>query len=507
MGHQESPSAYVAVPWLCAAIIVVAIAPMGAAGGAVAQGQSKGPVPSLDGIWQSRGYGSVMQISGTNVRQWDVNSLGCRARPDPETLSRVFANQHLDDGGRVLEATSASNITVFHYDRLNSLPADCLHPRTPTRDPVVVFDEFWQIFAEQYAFFHERGIDWQSMRARYRPRINPASTEADLYAVLRDMLSATNDLHVSLETPNKSFIPALTSFMFDLWSQYDRLTDPRPDLEKFLKQRSRAYLQPVLDRYLDPGRTTVIEDNVMTGSLRNGEVGYIQVLGESGFIGQPEAEYRLDHDVEAARRVFDQAFAAVSEAKALILDLRINYGGQDTISLQMAGRLAAQTGPGFSKCARSGDGFIAAQKTTVSVFRPGFSGWVIILTSAHTISAGDEFLMIGKDYPHVIVVGDTSAGVYSDPLHKPLPNGWSIGVSNERYVAPDGRLYEGQGILPDVRVGFNPEMMAKDGRDPILEKALDVLDVVRTHGRAALPKAPAPPSPPVTCGTAPERRL
>jgi carboxyl-terminal processing protease len=38
-----------------------------------------------------------------------------------------------------------------------------------------------------------------------------------------------------------------------------------------------------------------------------------------------------------------------------------------------------------------------------------------------------------------------------------LPNDWTVSISNEIYSAPDGTVYEGTGIKPDVStVVFDP---------------------------------------------------
>ena len=51
-------------------------------------------------------------------------------------------------------------------------------------------------------------------------------------------------------------------------------------------------------------------------------------------------------------------------------------------------------------------------------------------------------------------VGNHTVAIWSDALS---PNGerrlrWSIGLSNEVYVAVDGNLYEGRGIPPNIEV-------------------------------------------------------
>lgn len=42
----------------------------------------------------------------------------------------------------------------------------------------------------------------------------------------------------------------------------------------------------------------------------------------------------------------------------------------------------------------------------------------------------------------------------SDELYQKLPKGWKVSLSNEVYEAVDGKVYEGTGIPPDVRIAL-----------------------------------------------------
>ena len=75
----------------------------------------------------------------------------------------------------------------------------------------------------------------------------------------------------------------------------------------------------------------------------------------------------------------------------------------------------------------------------------------------------------------MLIVGDTTSGVFSGTIDKPLPNGWVIDVPNEHLIAPDGTSYEAIGIAPDVLVPYFPEAVKATGVDPGLEKAMHLL--------------------------------
>jgi carboxyl-terminal processing protease len=81
-----------------------------------------------------------------------------------------------------------------------------------------------------------------------------------------------------------------------------------------------------------------------------------------------------------------------------------------------------------------------------------FTGPVYYLQSDYTVSAAEIFSLAMMALPNVTRVGTPTYGVLSNALEKKLPNGWSVGLSNEVYVAVDGNLYEGRGIPTNIEV-------------------------------------------------------
>jgi C-terminal processing protease CtpA/Prc len=108
--------------------------------------------------------------------------------------------------------------------------------------------------------------------------------------------------------------------------------------------------------------------------------------------------------------------------------------------------------------------------------RPGFRGPVVLLTSAHGISAAETFAMalLGRS-PHVTRVGANTQGVFSDELGRRLPNGWTFGLSNETYLTKDGKNFEGTGVPPDIEAPIFPKEDLANGHDSAVDKALQVL--------------------------------
>ena len=110
--------------------------------------------------------------------------------------------------------------------------------------------------------------------------------------------------------------------------------------------------------------------------------------------------------------------------------------------------------------------------------RPSFHGPVVELIGIQSISAAETFTQaLMNREPKIIRIGETTQGVFSDVLGRTLPNGWRIGLANERFVT-NGKYYDHVGIAPDIPVESLTPVARATGRDAAIERALAVL-----HGR------------------------
>jgi hypothetical protein len=435
---------------------------------------------NLDGVWRSRGYASLLDIRGERATLYDINSIFCEKRGESALDKTVFRDPRLSSDGSSLTTTSAWAFTTIYYDRLQELPALCSSPPAHKADDLLYnFDVFWSWFNEYYAFSARRAVDWQVIRAEYRPKVAAkGATEATLRTTLESILRQLQDYHVKLSSDTFQ-VSSASSPLFNAWfNEYAGLHTPSLPLDDFAKRKIKDYLRPSWEHYLDPGSLRELSPNLVIGRAREGRVGYLLIAGESGYSHTTD----LATEQAAAVRELEPAFDALRSSAALILDVRINFGGDDGIALMLAGLLASQDTAGLAKCTRYGSGFTPIQRTQIRHNAHAFTGPVVILSSPLNVSAGENFIMMVKDLPNVLIVGDRSAGVHSDTLDKRLPNGWEISISNEAFVAPDGTMYETVGVPPDVLVPYYPEEVRSTGVDPLMEKALHVLSASDVKG-------------------------
>jgi carboxyl-terminal processing protease len=184
---------------------------------------------------------------------------------------------------------------------------------------------------------------------------------------------------------------------------------------------------------------------------------------------------------------FDRELAQLGPLEGLILDLRTNGGGNSGWSDQIACRFLSKPLAGMRErrahyCAalrswglgEKGSG-VEWEETCMDPLRPAgpapFHGRLVLLTSAATHSAAEDFVGPLKVGGRALTVGATTAGSTGNPLRFDLPGGGGLTVCTRYMQLPDGSEFIGLGIPPDVPVQTTAEDIAV-GRDPCLDRAL-----------------------------------
>lgn len=416
--------------------------------------------PAVDGVWQQRGYGRLLVIDGQTVRTYDINAVECHASEET-TLADMGEVVRAD--GRRLELRYGVN--RYAFERRNALPNGC-RAETPDSTPLQNFDSLWHTMREHYAFFDERGIDWDAVRARYRPRIRDDMGDAELFRLLHEMLAQIGDGHVRIEPPD------------ELRATLDAdAAKPAPEAGPSRFELGQQAKEAIVRRYVNAPRQ--YNAGAVRWGVIDGNVGYVQInhmlmladygvdpsLGMRAFFdayfeaaeGRP---YQYRDEVLAARALTARIVGELKGTRAVILDLRFNGGGKDGAALEFLRPFVREPVAAFTKKAREGEGFGARQPVVLEPVSPRHGGRLFVLTSAQTASAAEILVLASRRIPGSVRVGDTTEGIFSDTLDKTLPNGWAYTLSNEVYETPAGEVFEGVGIPPDIRIRWPREPSA-----------------------------------------------
>jgi hypothetical protein len=101
---------------------------------------------------------------------------------------------------------------------------------------------------------------------------------------------------------------------------------------------------------------------------------------------------------------------------------------------------------------------------------------VVILMNEKCFSATDIFLGAFKEWRNVTLAGRPSGGGSARKQGFSLPNSdLRINVASMASFQKSGKLFDGHGVEPDVHIEPAPEYYLRNGRDNILEKALEII--------------------------------
>lgn len=437
-------------------VVAVALAAVGTACGSAAG------VPEVPtGFWQVDDYGSALAIHADTLASYQVTALSCMKE---ETATRSGdPGQYVTEGKDVLTVRPGDrpDRAALHIDgspgdrtlrRLSGLPATCDNAAEPT-----VFDVFWQTFQENYPFFAAKGIDWQQVRDRFRDRADLAEQrgdDAELFATLRDMVAPLNDAHVVVSAGETGFFG----------TGRPGTAIPSPQLDQQVKEF-------VQHRDLQHSLTEFANGRIGYADIPGQDYGYLRVSSFSGYT----AERTFAADSAELDRALDAIFTAdrLGRLRGLVLDLRVNGGGSDSLGLQLAGRLTDRPYFAYAKKTRTTE----PQPQRIEPARVGFAGPIAILTGGSTVSAGETFTQAMLERPsRTTRIGQPTQGVFSDVMERKLPGArhadWWFGVPNEEFQTSNGRTFDGAGIPPELTEPvFTDEEFAQQ-RDSAFDHAM-----------------------------------
>jgi hypothetical protein len=424
-----------------------------------------------DGWWVSDGYGLLLKVDGNILQAFELTSISClpswSAIRDPNHVRDaewVFRGDH--SSVRFSVGTTADVIRMRRDGTVSDvlLRQVAVRPRscgqTADDSPQVNYAIFWQTFAEQYPFFELHHLNWRAVDNKFRPQVTAATKPAELFKIFRRMIEPLQDAHTGL------FAPDLKED-FEGWrSKPNHLEED--DWKKVSKLLESSYMQQRL-RSFCKGRVQF--------AIVKHTVGYLRI---TAFYDYVDTKSNADA-LEVLRLALDGIFEDAAKLTTLVIDVRLNKGGDDNLALEIASRLTMKKYLAYAKVARNNlDGaprFTEPQEVWVMPStRPCFHGSVVLLTGPDTVSAGETFTMaLMEREPHVTRIGLNTQGVFSDVLRRRLPNGWRFQLPNETYLTKEGQSFDGSGVPPEIHTPFFSPGDIERGRDSALEAALQIL--------------------------------
>jgi len=433
-----------------------------------------GASPGLTGIWKSDGYGFVFVANGDTLQAYEVTETTCvptlkkltrraEAASGTEALyadgDDVFLLKSTPDSNeKLLQVDGAASYMVIH--RIEAQPATCDKPTPNT--PEGNFEVFAQTWAEHHISFDAKGADWPAVVAQAHAKLTPETKPEELFEILQGMIAPFGDAHTMIRAES------IQRRYLGFRKGTDRLA---PHGIRDFMNKDLPPVLAVTDSKLQGPLRNWCNDKVQYGHLDD-STGYLRILSEWGYTKEED----FSSGIVALESALDAIFSD-PKLERLVIDVRINSGGFDPYGLALASRLATSDYVAYSKEARidpvDRTKWTPGQPSLVRPStRPGFKGPVVELTGPLTISAGETMTqaLMGRT-PGVIRIGENTQGVFSDILFRTMPNGWQFGLPNEVFRSPEGKIFDGPGIPPDIVVPVFADQDLAAGRDPGLERA------------------------------------
>ena len=416
---------------------------------------------------------------------------------------------------RTATATPTSTPTATATPTLTPVPVTPLAP-TPTLPALdlatreQIFDRLWSIVNRRYLYRDFRGVDWNSARDQFAPRVRDAATPEQFYQALGEMIQLLGDEHSRFESPQDvakeqaQIEGTLRYGGIGVWTRDDpagvlivRLAAGGPAEQAGLQPRD--LILSINDIPLtniaafgpdgpegavrgDPGTTVRLSVRSPGAAPRDLEL-VRQIIPEDAF--PPVTSQRVPNTQvgilaihtfahnELLERVRGQieSLLAGGPLTGLIVDVRDNGGGYIHLMLETLGLFIDGGAIGSSGGRRGAEDLNIPSGQVV----PQLADLpVVVLTSADTASAAEMFSAGMRLRERARFVGTTTSGNTENLLVHEFSDGSRLWLAEQAYRLPDGSQLEGVGVPPDREVAVEWWRYATPD-DPQVQAALEEL--------------------------------
>lgn len=316
----------------------------------------------------------------------------------------------------------------------------CVEEDQFSNSPMGNYDALWSIIDERYCFFEQarqqHGLDWDDVYHKYKPQVQAAESNAELFDIYGNMLRELKDGHVNLTSDYG------TTYYWD-WSLNHPLN--------FSDSLQRNYL----------GNDFRLTNGIKYTTLPS-NIGYI-------YVGSFESSISSDN--------VGLMLLRLAESKGIIIDIRNNGGGMLTSAEELAAHfVSGKTHCGYiqHKTGKGHNDFSSPEKLYIEPNGVIWKKPVVVLTNRAVYSSANHFVMLVKPLPQVVVIGDKTGGGSGLPLNSTLPNGWTVRFSACPILDIEGKHTE-FGIAPHEEVHITSADW-NSGRDTIIERAIELIN-------------------------------
>jgi carboxyl-terminal processing protease len=396
--------------------------------------------------------------------------------------------------------------------------------RLSPKDRRKVFFKVWKSIHDHYYDPGFNGVDWEEVYERYLPRVEAATNDQELYALMSEMTGELHDAHTRFNSPEqwrnfKKQQSVSPGFTVDQVEGKIVVTSVTPG-----SSAARAGIEPgmivlalggqPIEDHLAAIRSTRISssseqathllvyrrllagpaDTKLQVGLQRADGStfdamvtrqiYSALPNFSSYVLPSGNVYlRFDGFQHSVSREFKDALQKYHHAPGIIIDLRKNGGGELVALLSIAGYFFDRKTLFVKDSTRSGkplSEFAGLWKLPLRLYVGGhsdplYSGPVAILIDARSASSSEVFAAGMQDTGRATIIGTQSCGcVLGIAKPRVMKGGAVLEMSEVLWFSPQGRKLEGTGVIPDKIVTPTLSDLQRK-RDAVLAEADKIL--------------------------------
>jgi len=383
-----------------------------------------------------------------------------------------------------------------------------------------------------FSFFIHKGIEWDSVCQRYREKLHQTKTTQQFYQLVYEFIRELKDAHSWLQdyeaaSTLDTYAPPISirriegkPVVIDVWKTskaYREGVRPgwilvsvnRRPVDRYLEFLGDHVSMSSSERNLLEKTTRMIlcgkRDSLVKPDFLSTEGKLIRGIELARSVRYPETEPKLPFGLTKFKTIwygthssgygyiciltfkgqmeiadeFDKALESLRNTKGLIIDIRDNPGGSGICQRRIIGRFLTEKAPGTVNYQRNGPKHADFMENKTFLTPCGdwqYKNPVGLLMNSLTGSASDLFAARFVSTGRVITMGQTTHGnVTGVGVYVHLPCNLVVRVSNGYIADASGRIIEGNGTEPQVRI----EPKIEDARqqiDGVLERAFMELE-------------------------------
>lgn len=383
------------------------------------------------------------------------------------------------------------------------------------------FEKLWFAIDQAYPYFDLKKINWDEVYEQYAPLITDVQDDQAFLEVISQMLAELDDAHTDVVSPylgEKVFASVINRGELAIIHQVG-YSGEIAGLESgmLLLAVNGKTVEEVVSTNEDPkisGSTPWMKkikayENLMVIPEDPTENLVVTVIDQEGVeknieieLLEPPANWQIkpiDHPAVVWEKItddigyirvdrlwnnsddiladFDLALNHLINMKGIILDLRLNGGGDSKIGEKIAGRFLLEPFTYGQDIFRKRLYKFAWRESIQCTVKPRmdvYTGELVVLTDYAVMSSAEWLVGALVDSNKAISIGRVTGGASGNPIHFSLPGG-TVRYSTAMFIRPDGSLVEGRGYAPRIEIEWDTEDYINK-IDPDIQAAIEWIE-------------------------------